>query len=163
LNGENYIGEYHYNNGVPMTGPSYQKQQSQVLRRYYTNSDHYVYERLKNFNLKESNSVQPIPYLYKPTTGAYAIGYDTRYFVEKINDHLSYALEIDQRQFGKIGSLGGIDSSLYHYVSIIWTLTGKRDSIITANEKALLDASAIVPSIQYGVRNYLEFAQITLV
>jgi hypothetical protein len=163
LNGENYIGEYHYDNGVPMTGPINQEFQSEILRRYYSNPDHYEYDRLWKFQPKPLLHVDPVPYLYKPAPGVYVSGRDARYFVEKIYDDLSYAMEIDQRQYQKIGTPGGIDSSIYHHTSITWTLTGKRDDIIAANEKALLDASAIVPSIQYGVRNYLEFAQITLV
>ena len=84
-------------------------------------------------------------------------------FVEKIEDSESYAIEVNQEQFNLINKEGGIDGSIYTYTAINWKLTGRSRDIIEHNETQLYKASSIVPSINYAVRNFLEFARITLV
>lgn len=162
LDGVEYIGEYHYRSNTPKTGPV-PTLESRVLQRLYRVQDHYVYDRNFNFDVSVLNFVDPRPYLYTPLESVYAVGTDTRYFVEKIEDSESYAIEIDQAQYDAIGKPGGIDNAIYTSAFITWKLTGRRQDIIDHNETQLFKASSIVPSINYAVRNFLEFARITLV
>jgi len=162
LNGLEYVGEYHLDNQVPKTGPI-SSANSQKLERYYTNEDHYLYEKVKKFNVQVAKYVDPIPYKYNPTEIAYSSGLDRRYFVEKINDIQSYVIEINDQQYKNIGQPNGIDPGLYRFTTINWKLTGRSQDIADYNENALATASAFVSSIQYGVRNFLEYARITLV
>lgn len=162
LDGVEYIGEYHYISNVPKTGPI-PSNDSKMLQRLYRNPDHYTYDKLHNYNPAVLNFVEPIPYLYTPSEQNYQAGFDTRYFVEKIEDELSFALEIDYDQYNLLGRPGGIDNAIYTSAEIRWQLTGRRDDIIKNNEMELFKASKAVPSINYAVKNFLEFARITLV
>lgn len=162
LNGVNYIGEYHYIGNTPKTGPT-PSNQSQELRRIYNNFDHYVYDRAFDFDVNVLTYVDPIPYLYKPTEQAYAVGIDDRFFVEKIQDDISYAIEIDSTQFKFVNKRGGIDGAIYRAAILKWKLTGKREDIISYNQSSIARTSTIVPSVNYAIKNFLEFARITLV
>jgi lipoprotein-anchoring transpeptidase ErfK/SrfK len=187
LNGIEYIGEYHIDNGVAKTGPlpptlsrivnktgpdqivpskvrltnTKNEESGKVLHKYYTNKDHYLYDKLKDFNVNVVNYKEPVPYLWKPSEVEYDNGESVRYFVEKVNDEESYAIEINQQQFDRINQFGGIDGGLYSFVSIEWKLVGSRQYVESYNEKQLYKASAIVPSIGYAVRNFIEYARLT--
>lgn len=161
LNGLNYIGEYHLIGGVPKTGPI-PSDKSEELHRAYQNPDHYTYDKVFNFKVPTRNFIEPKPYIYKPDEQDYIVGSDARYFIEKVDDELSFAIEIDQKQYRSIGRPGGIDGGLYLSAAINWKLTGKREDIIKQNEDALYLASKKIPSINYAVKNFLEFARITL-
>lgn len=162
LDGKEYIGEYHIEGLTIKTGPI-KSPESKVLQKLYNNQDHYTYNKLFSFQVPVLKFVDPIPHLYRPIEQVYTIGKDNRYFVEKINDDASYAIEINETQYRLIGKTNGIDPGLYSFVSITWQLTGYREDIITQNQKAITTASSKVPSIAYAIRNYLEFARITLV
>ena len=86
-----------------------------------------------------------------------------RFFVEKVEDDFSYAVEIDNDQFNLINKPGGIDGGVYLSAAVRWKLTGRRQDIIDHNEMELYKASSKVPSVNYAVKNFLEFARITLV
>jgi len=161
LNGLNYIGEYHLVGDIPRTGPI-PSQTSEELHRAYENPDHYTYDSVFSFDVPTRKFIEPKPYIYRPDEQDYIVGSDTRYFVEKVDDELSFAIEIDQRQYRSVGLSGGIDGGLYLSAAINWKLTGKREDIIRHNEDELYLASKKVPSINYAVKNFLEFARITL-
>lgn len=162
LNGLNYIGEYHLQGSVYKTGP-FATKESINLRRVYKNVDHYSYDKFFDFRIPVLGYIDPVPYLYRPQDQAYASGYDTRYFVEKYDSDDSYAIEVDQAQFTQIGRDKAIDGGLYAYTTVLWKLTGRREDIITHNEFELFKASTKIPTINYTVKNFLEFARITLV
>ena len=162
LDGKEYVGEYHTNNNIPYAGPT-KSLTAKQLQRYYENPDHFRYEKLFNFHTDVAQFVDPIPYKYTPKAGAYKAGFDMRYFVEKINDELSYPIEIDQKQFSQINNPNGIDGGLYKGAGVRWKLTGYREEIITHNQNVLIIASRDLPGALYAVKNFLEFAQITLV
>lgn len=162
LNGLNYIGEYHLEGNVYKTGPVADKD-SLTLHRLYKNIDHYIYDKFFDFDVPILTYVEPAPYLYKPQDQTYAAGYDTRYFVEKYDNNDSYTIEINQAQYKTIGKSGGIDGGLYRHATVKWKLTGRREDIIAHNELELYKASNLLPTINYSVKNYLEFARITLV
>ena len=160
--GINYVGEYHYDNGIPKVGPVHSTNAG-TLQRYYTNPDHYIYDKLFSFKPIVLSFVDPKPYLYKPNEQVYSVGVDTRYFVEKVQDSESYAIEIDLGQFNQINKAGGIDGGIYSYTSIEWKLTGSAQSITRYNQYQISIASMVIPSIEYAIKNYLEYARITLV
>lgn len=162
LDGKNYIGEYHLDGTIAKTGPI-QTDDSKVLHRNYPNPDHYTYEKLFKFRVPVMDFVDPVPYLYTPTQQAYSVGFDSRFFVEKIDDDGSYAIEINQIQFTNLGKKYGIDNGLYASGEVNWQLTGRRDEIISHNEKELSKLTPKLPTILYTVKNYLEYARITLV
>lgn len=162
LDGENYIGEYHIDGITPRTGPV-PSPNSIDLGRVYTNKDHYVYDKLFSFDVPINSTIQPKPYIYRPTEQAYANGNDLRYFVEKINDEKSYAIEINANQYGLIGKKDGIDGGLYLSATVKWKLTGNIDDISTSNQLELQQASFKIPTILYSIKNFTEFARITFV
>jgi hypothetical protein len=162
LDGKEYVGEFHYVGQQPKTGPI-PTPESKVLHRLYINADHYEYDRLLGFDVPILDRVDPKPFLYKPDEQAYVVGFDSRFFVEKFDDPDSYAIEIDQDQFSRINVRGGIDGGLYPSVKIKWQLIGSREDIIRHNELELYNASKTIPTINYSVKNFLEFARINLV
>ena len=162
LDGVEYIGEYHMVHGIAKTGPK-PGPTTKVLQRLYTNKDHYVYDKIHNFDVVVNDFVEPKPHLFNPTDVSYESGFETRFFVERIEDDLSYAIEIDNDQFNLINRPGGIDGGIYMSTSVQWKLTGRRQDIIDHNEKELFKASYFVPSVNYAVKNFLEFARVTLV
>lgn len=162
LNGINYVGEYHLDGTIPKTGPILSEDAIQ-LRNLYLNANSYVYDSLRKFKKLVTQHQDPKPYLYAPTSQVYAVGFDTRYFVEKIEDDKSYAIEINQQQFNLIGQPNGIDTGLYPIAVVNWKLTGNIIDIVAHNELEIYRASFTCPSAAYAVRNYSEFAQTTSV
>ena len=162
LDGKDYVGEYHLQDVTAQTGPV-PSSQSKTLHRVYKNSDHYVYDKVFSFNVPVLNYIDPIPYRYQPNEQVYALGSDIRFFVEKKDDDNSYAIEIDSLQYDKINLIGGIDGGLYNHTAVEWRLTGRRDDIIKFNQYQIQKASSVIPTIEYAIKNYLEFARITLV
>lgn len=162
LDGKNYIGEYHMEGTIAKTGPV-ASASSQVLQRFYTISEHYTYDKNFNFKVPVLGFVEPAPYLYRPANQSYSAGVDTRFFVEKSDDDASYAIEVDSQQYKTINKRGGIDGGLYRHATIQWQLVGRRSDIIEHNQLEIQKVVGILPSIEYAIRNYLEFARITLV
>jgi len=161
LDGVDYIGEYHMVDEMAKTYPT-SNPNSQLLRRVYKNKDHYIYDKLHDFDIAVLQFIDPKPYVYKPDEQDYSIGSDTRYFVEKVDDDNSFAIEVDQEQYSNIGRAGGIDGGLYLAASVSWKLTGRKEDIITHNENQIYKASKSVPSVNYAIKNFLEFSRITL-
>lgn len=161
LDGFNYVGEYHLDGSQAKTGPTVDTK-SKILQRYYSNKDHFIYDKVFDFDVRVLSYKNPIYFRYIPKEQVYSTGIDTRYFVEKINDDNSYAIEIDVNQFRSINTKGGIDGSIYTSVSIQWKLTGSQTDIYNFNEQQLLKASSVVPSIVYSVTSFTEYARFTL-
>jgi len=160
LDGVEYVGEYHLRGEEAFTGPI-PSQTARLLRRLYRWADHYRYEQLFGFDVPAAQFKDPIPFTFDPIEIAYKRGFDTRYFVEKREDHATYAIEIDLGQYNNIGEKGGIDGGLYLHTTVEWKLTGTIDSITNFNRRQLYKASRVVPSVAYAVRNLIEFARIT--
>lgn len=161
LNGEEYIGEYHLKSGVaPMTGPL-PTPEAQLLRPIYTNKDHYTYDSIKQFNTPKFRAVEPRPHIWQADEGDYAVGYAFRYFVEKVEDDLSYAIEIDQDQYNLINTRRGIDGGIYPVEVVKWQLIGRQQDIYNNNQMEIYRASERLPSVGYAVQSFLEQARIT--
>ena len=166
LDGQNYIGEYHYDSGVAKTGPTIifapNVDTSKVLQRSYSNADHYAYDKIKNFNIPTLLFVNPKPIIYKPSNLGRLSGFETRYFVQKYNITDSFAVEIDIAQYGTAGKKRGIDLGLYAKIAIQWKLTGANDDIIRHNQLEVFRASQHLPNIAYAIKNYLDGATPTI-
>lgn len=161
LDGLNYIGEYHYQDVLVRTGPV-EETSSKTLQRFYNNPNVYIYDKLNNFQVQVLKYVDPIFYLYNPKREAYSAGYDSRYFVEKVQNE-GFAIEINEAQYNNIGKPNkGIDSGLYTSAIISWKLVGSIQDITEYNYRSLHAALNTVPSITYAVRSYIERAEITL-
>ena len=92
LDGKEYIGEYHFDGTIAKAGPvppPPSQPEAPTLRRLYNNPDHYTYDSVKKFSVPVLLRTDPQPYLYAPVESAYIVGFDARYFVEKINDDAS--------------------------------------------------------------------------
>ncbi len=187
LDGIEYVGEYYLEEKIARTGPKppvdtdetlpvgdpelinpkvrlfveKTSEWGKELRRIYPVYYQYEYEKLKDFEIKVRQFVEPRPHIYEPKESAYGAGFDERYFVQKRGDEMSYAIEVDLSQWELIGYQGGIDDGLYAYTSVNWRLTGAYDYIAQQNELALFRAQREVPSILYSVRNFTEYARFT--
>jgi len=185
LDGIEYIGEYHIKEGIVYTGPEPMKalddinkvgdpdiiqreframktmMSGKILRRLYINLDQYEYERLKKFDIRELDFLEPRPILYKPKASAYDAGEDMRYFVQKRNSDESYPMEIDVSQWELIDQFRGIDPQIYASVGVVWKLVGSLDYLAQQNELALFRAQKLVPGVLYAVKSFTEFARLT--
>lgn len=171
LDGQNYIGEYHINGNTVMTGPV-PSDKSRRLTKYYSNPDLYAYDKARGFKMRLR--VPPNQIVFAPTEPDYSAGYSIRYFVERGKNFISYPLEIDKEQAQLYGRMGGIDEIGYNLVSFKWKLTGfERTKIIDSvnvvegiyehNIREVTIASKVIPNLVDAIRNYTEFARITLV
>lgn len=160
LNGVEYVGEYHLVALQPFTGPVHTESSLQ-LRRFYAYDYHYTYDGLFDFLVPASQYVDPVPYTFSPSEVQYTRGFAPRYFVEKLNDEKSYAVEIDLPQYQKLGKLGGIDGGLYSHSVVEWKLTGTANAILLHNEMQMIKAQQIVPSVLFCITSYTEFGRIT--
>ncbi len=171
LNGENYIGEYHINGTSVSTGPT-PSNRSQKLTKYYSNPDLYAYDKARGFKVRYRTPPNQI--VFSPTEPDYNVGYAMRHFIERSKNFLSYPLEIDSNQAKAYGKSGGIDEVAYTLVSFKWKLTGfERTKIINAativegiyehNVREVVLASKHIPNLIDAIKNYTEYARITLV
>ena len=160
LNGVEYEGEYHLVALVPFTGPVHTESSVQ-LRRFYAYDTHYTYDQLFDFLVPASLFIDPVPHIFSPTETQYTRGFAPRYFVEKLNDENSYAVEIDLPQYQRLGKAGGIDGGLYSHTTVEWKLTGTPSSIALHNELQMRKAERIVPSALFCITSYTEFGRVT--
>ena len=160
LNGVEYTGEYHLVATVPFTGPIHNDSSLQ-LRRFYAYDYHYTYDGLFDFLVPASLYIDPVPHTFVPTEVQYASGFAPRYFVEKLNDDQSYAIEIDLPQYQRLGKVGGIDGGLFTHTVVQWKLTGTANAILQYNELQMIKAQQIVPSVLFCITSYTEFGRIT--
>lgn len=157
LDGAEYVGQYHLREDGPWTGPV-KSDTSVKLQKYYASTDHYIYDRVKEFKTPPFLYIDPKPIIYEPTQQVYTKGQDVRYFVEKINNEKSYAIEINEEQFNKYGKPNGIDSAVYLSTKIIWKLVGTLEEVSTFNETQIQKAKKVIPTIDYAIPNLIQFA-----
>ena len=167
INGEEYIGEYHIRkDGKYYTGPTPPTQgvdNSQQLLQYYENYNNFEYDKLKSFASPVKSHTDPVQYEYtlgNDPENAYRLGYDTRYFVQRIGIG-TYAIEIDQAQRDRFGSSTGIDSGIYRLADVHWQLTGTLEFIERTNKDRINQASQLIPDLPFIIRNYAQYARIT--
>ena len=170
LNGENYVGEYHLLNKEPYTEPIHSRT-SQKLRKFYEDSDVYLYDKLKNFTDLITKYVEPSPYILRIEQLDYDAGYVTRFFVEKAFGSNRYPMEIDYLQSQRYNKPKSINGGLYNLVAINWKITGPLNNVYN-NRGLILElgiyehnalqverAAQTIPNINYTIKNYIEFAR----
>lgn len=170
LDGKEYIGEYHIAGDVARTGPIPDRS-AQTLRKYYTDPILYDYDRARNFEAR--SAVEPNQSVIYPKESDYITGFIKRYFVERSAGYDGYPIEIDRTQYQSYGKVGGLDGASYNLAVITWKLTGperniyKNDmlhakGIFESNQEEVYKATRIIPTLPSAIRDYLEFARITL-
>lgn len=170
LDGVEYIGEYHLEGRTAKTGPI-KDAASKVLRKYYPNQMLYDYDRCRNFPRRER--VDPNQIVWAPIDSNFTTGFATRYFVERTGNYEGYPIEIDLEQADKYGKEGGIDEGVYVLVKIPWKLTGFErtvyknnevyvEGIFEHNQRQVILATRVIPNLREAIRNYTEYARITL-
>lgn len=170
LDGANYIGEYNKQSNMYWTGPV-KTSTSKKLTKYYGDPMLYAYDKARDF--AERVRVIPNQIVLIPTDRNYERGFIVRYFVERSGNFQSYPIEIDEQQASAFGTEGGIDEGLYSLAKIQWKLTGSERSyylnpytliegIFEHNQRQVYESTRIIPNLMYAVKNYTEFARITV-
>lgn len=170
LNGKEYIGEYHISGDVTLTGPV-PDALSQKLRKYYSDNMLYEYDRARGF--VERVRIEPNQVVFQPTNADYEAGYAFRYFVERSANFEGYPIEIDRDQYVQYGKEGGIDEAAYSLAIINWKLIGSARNVFRNNElviKGIFEHNQeevyknrlIIPNLETAIKDYLEFANITI-
>lgn len=144
IKGKEYIGEYHFNGNIPMTGPYIGYLPSEQLDAYYSSEEIYKYDKLSNSQYNKY--IEPVYNPESPTDIDYKNGWYYRYFIFRSNDP-SQIYEINKNQYSEIGQ--SIDSGLYTGFNIKWILNSSIAN--ETNYKTLLDAS-----LKYKVPNLLD-------
>ena len=159
LNGKNYIGEYHEQDGKVFTGQAESDQVSLELTPFYNNSNNYDYDKVNKFTKIEKTLQQPVATIITPNSSDYAIGYYNRQFIQSITDSTKIPIEVSSQAVQTFGKPKGLDNRVNDLIIIKWTLTGMAKDIIEKNFKEIASASIKYPNMVYAVRNYTEFAR----
>jgi hypothetical protein len=131
-----------------------------------------IYLNLKDsylFSFETPREVRPLP-----TENDYKNGYFIRFFIKKRNDSTNKILEIDNKQFQKIGELeNNINKNIYFGIQLDWKITGPKNDIVKnniievfgiqdTNQRIVLNKENEMPGITKKLINFLEFAKITI-
>lgn len=170
LNGNDYIGEYHFRSGKAFAGP-FGTNTPKPLSAYYPDSMNYTYDNLFNFAKLESALKQPTRLTaVVPTESDYKVGSYQRYFMQSLIDSAKIPVELTKTEFQTAGKPNGLDNRVNAAFSFVWVLTGPLrsykdnngyvvDGLYEKNEKTLLQIAQTYPNIIYTVKNYVEFAR----
>jgi len=170
LDGNNYIGEYHIQGSSVKTGPV-PSPESIVLRKYYSDPLVYQYDKARGFPKRPR--IEPNQIVWSPIETNYKTGFATRYFVERIAKFESYPIEIDDEQASAYGKDDGIDEGLDSLLKLTWKLTGSErniyrnnelyaEGIFEYNQRQVILGTRVIPNIESAIKNYTEYARITL-
>ena len=117
-----------------MTGVNHDKDKSLVILPTKTKTNFSIYNNL-NKQSKLSVKVESNP----PTESDYSTGYVKRVFARKTNEKQKPVFEVNKNAENV--------SALYDYVSVNWTLTGKKEKVFELNNKEIEKAAEVLPSI----------------
>lgn len=169
ITGQDYVGEYHIkaSDGLPYTGPTENIQGQSIdkaikLLPHYKNNNNFVYDRLSKFYTPLKDYIEPTPYQYEPIieAGVYELGFDTRYFVQKIGKG-SYAIEISAEQRELYGVEDGIDHNIYRLGEVQWQLVGTIEAVEKINKERVNIAAQTIPDLPFVIQNYTQFIRPT--
>ena len=158
-----YIGPYHrYSTGEIYTEFKWNPKTSVSLTTYKDISQPIVrYQKLKNFILPNQHPIQ-VPCTINRND--ISQGFVTRYFISKVNQ--LEVLEINMAQYNNWFQ-GRIDRILYAATKLDWAISGPLQDtvtngitipgVITRNRKAIVTATATIPTIQTLLTNLTEF------
>jgi len=170
LQGENYVGEYHFLDKKPYTEPTHSNT-SQQLTKFYTDKRLYIYDHLKDFKNLIDEYKEPIPIRIRVELLDYSAGYVQRHFVEKAFGSDRYPIEIDFVQAQNYNKPKSINGGLYNLATINWKLTGplnnRYDDRGMLLEKGIQEHNALeverispkITNISYVIKNFIEFAR----
>lgn len=169
--GEEYVGPYHVQDGVPYTGKPKSVGSLRMLPYTYDRFSTYVYDKRFKFANPAKLHKQPTYYRPNPGQSEYKLGYFYRYIVTHNLDKTKFPIEITVGQANTFGSKMGIDGGLYTLHKIKWTIVGSLTDIETqggtipsienANRAAVHPLVRQYPMMEFAFRNYTEFARPT--
>lgn len=160
-----YFGFYHtYTNGDSYTLGTYDENLSKKLIPYEEMSaDELTYSKLKP-KQRVRYKTALVSYIPVPTLQEIQQGYITRYFVKKHNE--STIIEINKTQLDQIKQKI-YDPNAYQTVSILWYITGNRESsrsnavvnlsVQEKNYQQIQFAKNTISNIHLKLNNLLEF------
>lgn len=157
---EEYIGEYHYSQNKPWTGPVHTRE-SKLLRPYDMDKSiiYYDYTAPKQQKIKEY--IEPYDTKISPKEAHYDTGLFIRYFVKRANETRNIVYEINEETAKLYGKPGGIDPNLYVLTKMNWYITkdpSRRQSVLLENSKSLKKANMEMRGIIDHVINLYEFS-----
>ena len=99
------------------------------------------------------------PFYYpQPTEEMYAVGYMTRFFVQKINEP-NQITEVNPEEFDRANNKNqpGIDGRLYKKIRIQWTIDGPIKEARKANQRILMHNESNFPGLSQYLSDLDEF------
>lgn len=157
--GNDYVGLYHILPTGQHFTESTQTDKSVLLlpKRLDLSESGKVFNR--NTDFKTFNYVLPKSYFPQLTANDYAIGYFTRYFVQKKNNPITTIMEIDVDQYSNINNINqvGINGNIYNKCMLNWRIAGPK--IDSWNTFSVSIARRTFPYLETFFTNYLEFSK----
>jgi len=176
-----YIGQYHtYTTGEVFSEPSFVNTKSRILIPFvdvkklnqqtsigFDLVKNFEYDNIKKLDVKKS--ITPNPSQLTPTNSDIKRGWMDRYFAQKVND--DSFLELSKKDYGKVGTVTGLDKILWQKFKIRWKIVGpttdiknpdgsiKEPGIENTNRRTILTTSDNYPSLKTHIIDYREFAQ----
>jgi len=176
-----YIGQYHtYTTGEVFSEASYVDGKSRTLIPYvnikqlnqqtdvgFDLAKNFEYDNIKTLDVPKS--ITPNPSQLTPTDSDIKRGWMDRYFAQKVND--DSFLELSKKDYGKVGTVTGLDRALWQKFKIRWKISGpivdiknpdgsiKEPGIENTNRRTILTTSDTYPSLKTYIIDYREFAQ----
>ena len=143
LTAREYIGLYHRFPNGSIFSESSPNERSIELTRYLdisTSENTSVYYQLTGTRF--NNYILPEYHFPILSDADYELANFTRYFVQQKNDP-DQIFEINKESFDNVNNENnrGIDGGLYQKISIIWTISGPKEDVRTANQRALMALS----------------------
>ena len=161
LDGKEYRGEYHtYKNGQVWSGGTYNSK-SVELREYIETISGGPAATGIYFNLTGTTFDKHIlpEYFYPtPTAKDYQKANFSRYFCAKINDNATIT-EIDKDSFQKKNAENkvGIDTRVFKFVELKWSIAGTKQAVERANKDAIKKATETIPTINEFLGDLTEY------
>ena len=161
LDGKEYRGEYHtYKNGQVWSEGTYNSK-SVELREYIETISGGPAATGVYFNLTGTTFDKHIlpEYFYpRPTDKDYQKANFARYFCAKINDNATIT-EIDKDAFQKKNAENkvGIDTRVFKFVELKWSIAGTKEAVERANKDAIKKAAETIPTINEFLGDLTEY------
>ena len=172
---EEYVGLYHkYPNGSVYTGAEWSDRSEQLMpfanqteltslvsedgkiSSEVDSKNNSIYFKLTGTRFDQYYT--PPFYYPQPTEEMYAVGFKTRFFVQKINEP-ELITEVNPAEFDStnIKNKAGIDENLYRKLRIDWTIEGPLKEVRKVNQRILMHNEASFPGILRYLSDLDEF------
>ena len=160
LDGENYIGEYHFSGNDPYTGPI-QTKESKKLKLYTSNKSIIIYDNVKPSLEVIKTYIDPYDSFTSPKKAQYEAGLFVRYFVKRRNTTENFIYELSENVAKLYNSRNGIDPTLYQLVKLPWAISnGSKNlkDIEQRNSKSLFEANKEMPGLEEHITSLHEYS-----